>query len=526
MQSLGFDIDTRSRIRTSRALVENALEKQLSFHNCELIERNIRHLNTLTDNISYLCQTSEETVQRIRRVLPQVPASPATAERSNSPDNSQPLTNVIPDEEEVTVTLDDTVCHIFPSDSVNFADISVADILDQFNIDDTATSGRATNYFGAVPYSYGTITHPAKPYPSCPIFDSVLERMKLVDSDFSFEHYTCLVTHYPDGTAHINLHSDDETQILAESNIFTISIGADRQMLFQNQIGVIQETTVTVPHGSVYRMSSASQSHWKHALLPDRTVTTPRVSFTFRRLNPPSETPTRHMPPPITRPNSQRQPPVTSIPGSSGTHAGILLLTDSMLSRVPEHIFNRIDGRRCIKKSCMQLVNLFDYQAEFRYREVVVISCGVNDMSRYGLSGRQLANRISRRLVDLCKRHSNTTFVFNSILYTRHEWLNDEIDIFNNIMFELSVSCPNLLFFDSSEVIAAHPMARRVDNVLDPLSRGGIHMTRDARFLVSDELVVAVDSICRYNSGRPSNTLWKWPLRRNFLELRHVLSHV
>ena len=59
MQSLGFDIDTRSRIRTSRALVENALEKQLSFHNCELIERNIRHLNTLTDNISYLCQMTK-----------------------------------------------------------------------------------------------------------------------------------------------------------------------------------------------------------------------------------------------------------------------------------------------------------------------------------------------------------------------------------------------------------------------------------------------------------------------------------
>ena len=174
----------------------------------------------------------------------------------------------------------------------------------------------------------------------------------------------------------------------------------------------------------------------------------------------------------------------------------------------------------------MQLVNVLDYQAEFRYREVVVISCGVNDLSRYGLSGRQLADRICRRLIDICQRHPNTTFVFNSILYTRHEWLNDQIDIFNNAMFEASVSCPNLLFFDSSEVISSHPMAHRADNVLDPLSRGGIHMTREARILVSDELVKAVDTICRHNVGTPRRPPPKWPLRQNFLDLQRFLNRV
>ena len=62
----------------------------------------------------------------------------------------------------------------------------------------------------------------------------------------------------------IPLHHDDEQQIVEGSTIFTVSVGSDRYLTLQNQVGLLNEASVEIKHGSVYSMSRESQSTWKH----------------------------------------------------------------------------------------------------------------------------------------------------------------------------------------------------------------------------------------------------------------------
>ena len=90
---------------------------------------------------------------------------------------------------------------------------------------------------------------------------------------------------------------------------------------------------------------------------------------------------------------------------------------------------------------------MFNFEPEFKYTDVVVISCGVNDLSRYGRRSEVLADLVTRRLKETCAKHKKTTFVFTSLLSTSFGWLNRAIGSFNTIMFELAATVPNLKFF-------------------------------------------------------------------------------
>ena len=296
-----------------------------------------------------------------------------------------------------------------------------------------------TAYYGETSYRYGPIKQDPQPYPDCPVFETIFERMHADVPDFTKSNYTCLVTLYPNGQYSIKPHSDNEAQICPDSSIFTVSVGSKRTIVFQNQLGIINESHIELPHGSVFSMTSASQSKWKHSILPEPNVTNPRISFTFRKMLKETEVPKRSKAQPIVHPDDYQSP--DSPP--RGSHQGILLLTDSILAGTPEFIFDKIEGFRCIKKINKRLTDIFNFEPEFRYRKAVVFSAGVNNLSCYGLRAHVLADLICNRLEKTCCKNSNTTFVYNSMLYTGHSWLNQEIDEFNKIMFDLSLRVPN-----------------------------------------------------------------------------------
>ena len=89
---------------------------------------------------------------------------------------------------------------------------------------------------------------------------------------------------------------------------------------------------------------------------------------------------------------------------------------------------------------------------------MVVISCGLNDLSRYNKRAHALADLVTRRFNECCRKNPNTTFVFNSILLTSYDWLNEEITEFNRIMFELSFQHSNMILFDSHEILLISPL--------------------------------------------------------------------
>ena len=305
------------------------------------------------------------------------------------------------------------------------------------------------------------------------------------------------MTLYPDGRSFIPRHSDDEPSIEPDSLIYTVSVGAQRVISFLNSDCLLHEAEVALPHGSVFTMSSSSQAVWSHAIDPDPSTSEARVSFTFRRLvAEPMSSPRKRVPP--------IQPPQPVLPSiARGTHKRILLLTDSVLMPLPVHIFNKLGDYRCIKKKNFELIDVFNFEHEFKYSDIVIFSCGVNDLARYGKHAHVLADMITRRLSECLERNRGTTFIFNSNLSTAHGWLNSAIEQFSHIMFRLSLEHPNFLYFDSHAVLKRHHISSP-DSQIPVIKPGddGIHITREAMWIVADQLANAVDFVAHLRTGR------------------------
>lgn len=94
---------------------------------------------------------------------------------------------------------------------------------------------------------------------------------------------SCLLNFYHDGDDGMGWHSDDEKELDQYSPIISISLGARRKFAFRHKK---DKTTVSLhlENGSVLVMYSPTQQFWKHALLKTKTVSTPRMNLTFRKI--------------------------------------------------------------------------------------------------------------------------------------------------------------------------------------------------------------------------------------------------
>ena len=374
----------------------------------------------------------------------------------------------------------------------NFSDTNYDDIAAMFDwgTGQKMSGNRQVLYFGNLPYSYGKYSkHEATPYPESPLFDRIFTEIGARDPDFTKDKFTCLVTLYNDGKSYILPHSDDEACIDPDSKIYTVSFGATRTLHFNNEKGPLTPTSCSLEHGSVNVMTRASQNFWKHEIRPEREVEGPRVSFTFRYLRSPSDAP-------IQTPSTQSNQTVAETEPVAVKRS--LLLTDSILSGTPPHLL-AATNHQCLKKLNYRFEDIFKYEDEFGYSDQVIISCGVNDLHKYRHTANSLFELSGSRLAQSCKAHPNTQFIFNSVLLAKSmQWLNDEIDQFNMLMFKLCSAIPNLHYFDSHAILKK----ARLEEVYVPQERdsrygNGIHITFGARKVVVAALARYVRSLAR-----------------------------
>ena len=163
---------------------------------------------------------------------------------------------------------------------------------------------------------------------------------------------------------------------------------------------------------------------------------------------------------------------------------------------------------------------MFGFEPQFAYSDIVVISCGVNDLSRYGRRAHVLADLVTTRLETCCKKYRSTTFVFSSILSTGRGGLNAAVGEFNKVMFELCTRVPNMAFFDSHSVVLSNGMSSPSSRVKVIRPDGdGIHISFDARRLITDQLVNGVELLARRREGLTASGRlqgWQWPLRPSY----------
>jgi alkylated DNA repair dioxygenase AlkB len=93
-----------------------------------------------------------------------------------------------------------------------------------------------------------------------------------------------LLNLYHNGEEAMGWHSDNEKEIIANSTIASLSIGASRKFSFKHK--VTKETiSIQLENGSLLEMKGTIQSHWLHALPKSKKITESRINLTFRQMH-------------------------------------------------------------------------------------------------------------------------------------------------------------------------------------------------------------------------------------------------
>jgi alkylated DNA repair dioxygenase AlkB len=102
---------------------------------------------------------------------------------------------------------------------------------------------------------------------------------ELAQSEFN----SCLLNFYHDGADGMGWHSDDEKELDAKSPIASLSLGATRKLTFRHKQDK-STASLFLEHGSALIMHAPTQQFWQHALLKTKTIHTPRINLTFRKI--------------------------------------------------------------------------------------------------------------------------------------------------------------------------------------------------------------------------------------------------
>lgn len=125
-------------------------------------------------------------------------------------------------------------------------------------------------------YKKGLKRNKAMPYWLLPICESV-------NNKFGFKPNNCLINNYPDGNHYISYHSDQDTEMKAQTGVAIISLGAIRQMSLRRIDNHSVRFHYPLTPGSALFMEDALQSEWQHGVLKQAGCGH-RISLSFRCL--------------------------------------------------------------------------------------------------------------------------------------------------------------------------------------------------------------------------------------------------
>ena len=132
----------------------------------------------------------------------------------------------------------------------------------------------------SIEYTYSNKTKKGLPWTP-----SLLSIRELVSKYTHQSYNACLLNLYHDGEEGMGWHSDDEREIVPNSSIASLSIGAERKFRFKHK--ATKETqSLLLQNGSLLEMAGSLQQNWWHALPKSKKVNGPRINLTFRQMIP------------------------------------------------------------------------------------------------------------------------------------------------------------------------------------------------------------------------------------------------
>ena len=246
-----------------------------------------KHLNELNISNNFAFETIQEQIKLLEKLTNEL-------QKTTQPTICSDSTNVLG-----VGTSVDNCKSVAANEISNLTMDSYIDLVDDFVSNDESnnlltylntldesfesTGERETIYFGDHSYTYTGKEHPANEPPECikTIIDSI--NTKYPDKGVN----SCLITRYRTGEQFCPRHSDDEEMIAPESNIYTLSLGAQRKMTFHSKNNEDDnENGVELPSKSLMIFSRQSQEVWEHSIPLMPELETMRYSLTFRLIAP------------------------------------------------------------------------------------------------------------------------------------------------------------------------------------------------------------------------------------------------
>ncbi len=115
---------------------------------------------------------------------------------------------------------------------------------------------------------------------------NLLTEIKSLIEEISGETYNaCLLNLYHNGSEAMSWHADNEKEILENSAIASISLGAERKFGFRHKT-TQEEISLILENGSLLIMKGETQEYWKHKLFTNSKVKEARINLTFRKIKP------------------------------------------------------------------------------------------------------------------------------------------------------------------------------------------------------------------------------------------------
>jgi alkylated DNA repair dioxygenase AlkB len=113
---------------------------------------------------------------------------------------------------------------------------------------------------------------------------SLLEIKQKVESITGASYNACLLNLYHEGEEGMGWHRDNEKEIVPESSIASVSLGAARKFAFKHAT-TNERLDIELANGSLLDMKGAIQAHWYHSLPKTTRVKQMRINLTFRRMH-------------------------------------------------------------------------------------------------------------------------------------------------------------------------------------------------------------------------------------------------
>ena len=140
---------------------------------------------------------------------------------------------------------------------------------------------RLIAYYGMNGTSYTYSGQKMEPKPLSKTLKNIL---KMVNTFCDIKFNSILLNLYRDGQDSMGLHSDDEPELGSDPFIASLSLGANRKLIFKPKDSTDKNTfSLEQAHGSLLLMAPPTQRFWKHGI-NKVSRSESRINLTFRKI--------------------------------------------------------------------------------------------------------------------------------------------------------------------------------------------------------------------------------------------------